>query len=102
MTLHTLSYLVHVGLGSLALLTFWTSGLSRKGSPVHRTSGKLYLLAMTGLLLAAVPLPWLVYPGGVALIASCVWLEWNLVVATRNFARFSRELEERLAAEKTG
>ena len=49
---------------------------------------------------ADLPLPLLVYPGGAALIASCIWLEWNLVVATRNFARFSRELEERLAAEQ--
>lgn len=56
-------------------------------------------MAALALLLAAVPLPLMVYPGGLALIASCVWLEWNLVVATRNFARFSRELEERLAAE---
>lgn len=56
-------------------------------------------MAALALLLAAVPLPLMVYPGGLALIASCVWLEWNLVVATRNFARFSRELEARLAAE---
>ncbi len=62
---------------------------------------KLHLAALV-LLLGAVPLPWLVYPGGVALIASCVWLEWNLIVATRNFARFSRELEERLAQEQAG
>jgi len=50
------------------------------------------------LLLGAVALPLLVYPGGLALIASCIWLEWNLIVATRNFTRFSRELEARLAA----
>ncbi len=60
---------------------------------------RLHLAALI-LLLAAVPLPWLVYPGGVALIASCVWLEWNLVVATRNYARFSSELAARLAAEQ--
>ncbi len=56
-------------------------------------------LAALALLLGAVPLPLLVYPGGLALIASCVWLEWNLIVATRNFARFSRDLEARLAGE---
>lgn len=59
---------------------------------------KLHLAALI-LLLGAVPLPWLVYPGGAALIASCVWLEWNLVVATRSYARFSSELEARLEAE---
>ena len=62
---------------------------------------RLHLAALV-LLLGAVPLPWLVYPGAVALIASCIWLEWNLIVATRNFARFSRELEERLAKEQEG
>ncbi len=60
---------------------------------------RLHLAALL-LLLGAVPLPWLVYPGGVALIASCAWLEWNLIVATRNYARFSSELEARLAAEQ--
>lgn len=63
---------------------------------------RLHLAALL-LLLGAVPLPFLVYPGGLALIASCIWLEWNLIVAARNFARFSRELEERLAAaEQSG
>jgi len=57
-------------------------------------------MAALALLLGAVLLPLLVYPGGAALIASCVWLEWNLIEATRNYARFSRELEERLAREQ--
>ncbi len=60
---------------------------------------KLHLGALA-LLLGAVPLPLLVYPGGLALIASCAWLEWNVVEAARNFARFSIELEERLAQDQ--
>ncbi len=43
----------HAGIGALALLTFWLSGLVRKGGPVHKVSGKLYLLAMTGILIIA-------------------------------------------------
>ena len=43
----------HAGIGALALLTFWLSGLTRKGSAVHKASGKIYLLAMTGILLSA-------------------------------------------------
>ena len=43
----------HAGIGALALLTFWTSGLTRKGSRVHTVSGKIYLLAMAGILLSA-------------------------------------------------
>jgi hypothetical protein len=53
-------------------------------------------------LLGAVPLPPLVYPGGLALIASCAWLEWNVVEAARNYARFKEDLAEKLAAEQTG
>jgi len=61
---------------------------------------KLHLAALV-LLLGAVPLPWLVYPGGLALIASCAWLEWNVVEAARNYARFKEELAEKLAAEQS-
>jgi hypothetical protein len=43
----------HTGIGVLALLTFWTSGLTRKGSRAHIASGKIYLLAMTGILISA-------------------------------------------------
>jgi hypothetical protein len=60
---------------------------------------KLHLAALA-LLLGAVPLPFLVYPGGLALIASCAWLEWNVVEAARNYARFKEELAEKLAAEQ--
>jgi hypothetical protein len=35
------------------LATFWLSGFSRKGSPLHTASGKIYLLAMTGILISA-------------------------------------------------
>jgi len=61
---------------------------------------KLHLAALV-LLLGAVPLPLLVYPGGLALIVSCAWLEWNVVEAARNYARFKEELAEKLAAEQS-
>jgi hypothetical protein len=99
MTLHTLSYFVHVGLGTLALLTFWTAGLSRKGSPVHRLAGKAYLLAMVGLLAAAVPLTariasfnpvagaFLAYL--LVITATAMWLSWRAVRDKRDWARFT-------------
>lgn len=45
--------LVHALAGTLALATFWTAGLVRKGSPLHRASGRIYLLAMIGILLTS-------------------------------------------------
>lgn len=99
MTLHTLSYFLHVGLGTLALATFWTAGLSRKGSPVHRLAGKAYLLAMVGLLAAAVPLTariasfnpvagaFLAYL--LVITATAMWLSWRAVRDKRDWARFT-------------
>lgn len=99
MTLHTLSYFVHVGLGTIALLTFWTAGLSRKGSPVHRFAGKAYLLAMAGLLLAALPLTatlasrnpvagaFLAYL--VVITITSVWTSWRAVRDKKDWARFT-------------
>jgi hypothetical protein len=99
MTVHTLSYFVHVGLGTLALLTFWTAGLSRKGSQVHRLAGKIYLLAMAGLLLAALPLTatlaarnpvagaFLSYL--VVITTTSVWTSWRAVRDKKDWARFT-------------
>jgi uncharacterized membrane protein YiaA len=98
MTLHTLTYLVHVGLGTLALATFWTAGMSRKGSPIHRLAGKVYLLAMTGLLLAAVPLTatlaarnpvagaFLAYL--IIITVTSVWTSWRAVRDKKDWVRF--------------
>ena len=46
----------HALVGTLALLTFWTAGLAKKGSGMHKAAGRVYLLAMLGVLLTAVPL----------------------------------------------
>ncbi|MEE4330288.1 MAG: hypothetical protein V2J10_05425, partial [Wenzhouxiangella sp.] len=48
--------LPHAVIGTAALATFWIAALVRKGSPVHRTIGKVYLLAMIGIVVTAIPL----------------------------------------------
>jgi len=99
MTLHSISFALHAGLGTLALVTFWTAGLSRKGSPVHRLAGKVYLLAMAGLLLAALPLTaslatrnpvagaFLSYL--VVITVTSVWTSWRAVRDKKDWARFT-------------
>jgi hypothetical protein len=92
--------LLHAGLGTLALLTFWTAGLSRKGSPVHRAAGKAYLLAMTALLAVAVPMSLVVLVqrsqvGGAFLLyllvisVTAVWLSWRAIRDRRDWARYT-------------
>ncbi len=80
----------HGLIGTVALATFWLSGFSRKGGPVHRASGKIYLLAMTGMLLSGVPMAAAFYtrqhPVAAAFLAyllvitaTGVWCSWRAV-----------------------
>lgn len=92
--------LLHAGLGTLALATYWTAGLSRKGSPVHRAAGKVYLLAMTGLLAVALPMSLIAVARGYQVIGAfllyllvitvtAVWLSWRAIRDKRDWARYT-------------
>ena len=81
---------LHAGIGALALTTFWLSGLTRKGGALHKASGKLYLLAMTGILLSAIPMTVAFYtrqhPVAAAFLAyllvitaTSVWCSWRAI-----------------------
>jgi len=56
MTAYKLLLMVHVAAGSLALLTYWTAAVVRKGSMLHRRVGQVFLLAMLGIVLTALPI----------------------------------------------
>ncbi len=54
--LHSLLLKLHIGLGVIALLLFWLPMLSRKGSSLHRSSGRYYghimkAVALSGLVM---------------------------------------------------
>lgn len=98
-SLYQITFFVHAALGVLALATFWAAGLSRKGSPVHRAAGKVYLLAMTGLLVAAVPLTLRILQqstvGGVFLlyllviVTTSMWTSWRAPRDKRDWKRYT-------------
>lgn len=46
----------HIAAGSLALLTFWIAAFARKGSALHVRVGQVYLGAMLGVVLSALPM----------------------------------------------
>lgn len=48
--------LLHVAFGTVALATYWTAGLVKKGTPLHRRTGQAYLLAMCGILGTGLPM----------------------------------------------
>lgn len=56
MTLQSLALAFHVVAGTVALAAFWTAAACRKGSRPHVLAGRVYLVAMTGIILSSIPL----------------------------------------------
>lgn len=80
----------HIAAGSLALLLFWTAGLMKKGTPVHRKVGRVYLWAMLGVVVTAVPLANAAFAKGhvysglfltylVLLVSTSCWSSWRAI-----------------------
>lgn len=98
---------LHIGVGAVALITFWLSGLTRKGSAVHKASGKIYLLAMTVILISASVMIVLfsirprppentfltylaVFLGYLVVITSTsVWCSWRAIRDKRDWPRYT-------------
>ena len=47
---------LHALLGTVALITFWSAAWTKKSSPRHRAIGKVFLLAMCGVIVSGIPL----------------------------------------------
>ena len=98
----------HVAAGMVALAAFWSAAMLRKGSTAHRRAGRIYLLAMVGIL-ASIPLiaAALLMHGEylqvvrlpyVMLIAStAVWVAWRAIRDRLDPARFSGRVFRLLA-----
>ena len=96
----SLFVLPHVLAGSVALVTFWTSGLSRKGSPIHRYSGRIFLTAMALIVLTGIPLTLLAGARGhipaalflaflLILVSYSCMNAWRAIRFKRNFQRYT-------------
>jgi len=81
--------------------TTMTSPNMKQMIPERAMRGQMWLhFAALALLLAAVLMPVLALPAGLAFTASCLWLEWNLVGAARVYTRFRERI--RAAAASAG
>ena len=100
MSVYSMMAMAHAGLGTLALVTYWSAGLAKKGSPLHKRSGKVYLGAMAALLALALPMTvqvWAargVVTGGflaylLVIVATTVWIAWRAIRDKRDWARFT-------------
>lgn len=87
---------LHVISGVVALLGFWTAAALGKGSPRHRLAGRVFLLAMCGILASGVPMTahFLLTGRPVAaaflgyllvITAQAMWLAWRAVTDKRDW-----------------
>ncbi len=100
MEFYAITKSLHYLVGVLALTTFWIAAFTRKGSPLHKAVGKLYLLAMCAIVVTAMvftgygvmsdPGPmdaFLAYL--VVITATSCWLSWRAIRDKRDFARYT-------------
>jgi hypothetical protein len=90
---------LHASIGAVALVTFWVAGMSKKGSSIHKGAGKIYLLAMTGIILSALPLALSMLlnkspVGGsfflylLVITTTSVWCSWRAIRDKRDWAGY--------------
>jgi len=100
---------LHIAIGCLALIGFWTAGLARKGSPLHRRAGQLFLIAMAGILVTGVPMALHKWQSGqpitaaflgylLVITATGVWTSWRAVRDKRDVVRYTGPVYVALAA----
>lgn len=100
MTAYKLLVAVHVLMGVVALVTFWTAGLLRKGTPAHRGTGRVYLLAMLGIIVTGAPMAVARWIDGhvvtaaflgylVVITATGTWVSWRAVRDKASIERFT-------------
>ncbi len=96
---YDLIVLIHLATGSVALATFWLAAFARKGGPLHRAVGKLFLLAMLAVLISGVPMAINQFLQGrpiggvflsylVVLVSTGCWSAWFALRYKREPARF--------------
>lgn len=100
---------LHIAIGAAALIGFWTAGLARKGGTLHRRAGQVFLLAMTGIVITAVPMALYTlhrgHPNTAAFLgyltvitATGTWASWRAIVDKRDVRRYTGAVFTALAA----
>lgn len=100
MSIYKLLAVAHIAAGVIALVTFWCAGLAKKGSPFHKASGKIYLLAMAAIVVSALPMALIILASGrpviagfllylVLIVSTSVWQSWRAIRDKRDWARYT-------------
>ncbi|HEY5850668.1 MAG TPA: hypothetical protein VIT62_07900 [Lysobacter sp.] len=91
---------VHGAIGVVALATFWSNAFLRKGTVLHRRVGRVFLLAMAGILVTAAPMAWMTWLRGrtvtaaflaylVVITAAAVWSQWRAIRDQDDVVRYT-------------
>ena len=94
MDAYSLAVYLHLAAGTLALITYWSAALARKGSPLHIAIGRTYLLAMVVVLVTSAGLAAAFVLRGrpaigtflaylVVITATACWLAWRAIRTKR-------------------
>jgi hypothetical protein len=86
---------IHGLAGLVALITYWVAAIAKKGSRVHRGAGKTYLVAMSGIVVTAMPMAIIIGFRGkhgiatflaylVVITATSMWLGWRAIRRKRD------------------
>lgn len=98
----------HATVGVVALATFWSAAVLRKGSALHRSAGQAYLLAMLAIIVTAIPMVGFQVQQGrtvtaaflgylVVIVATGVWGAWRAVRDKNDIERYTGPVYQALA-----
>ncbi len=96
---YRMAVIAHVVAGSIALILFWTAGLMKKGTPMHRKVGRYYLAAMLSVVLTGVPMVSVIFARGqvysglflsflLVLVSTSSWSSWRAIRDRRDARRY--------------
>lgn len=98
-TFYRILVAAHGLVGLVALVTFWLAAFAKKGSPLHVRTGKVYMVAMIGIIATAVPMAAIIAARGQLqnalflaylsiITATGVWQGWRAIRRKRDQAAF--------------
>lgn len=99
MSLFRFAHDAHILIGTLVLASFWTAALATKGSTLHRRGGRVYVVAMAGLLAATLVMTvgmvldgdprramFNVYVTLISVVS--VWMAWSSIACRHDIRRY--------------
>ena len=77
--MYALVLIAHVAVGTVALAAYWVAGFSKKGSPLHRAAGKVFMLTM--LLILATSLVFVARMVGSRTLGNAAFFAYLIVIS---------------------